>query len=396
MKTTYKTSIIIIFIMNSLLAVVTAVGMTIAPFMLVENLGISLILLGAIEGFFEMSGSLIKLLSGVIFDKIKNVKKLFFLSASLSLIAKLLLFIPNSLTVILSKGTERLGNGMFATPRDAYVLEYTTKRGISYGLLNTSKTLGCVAGSLLVSLLVYISNDTLEHNLNFILSISCCLALLASSLSFFIKNNSSTAANHQNTFDISASKDHLIKCLKDKKLQLKLLPIYIGSFVFFLGRFNDGMLMFYLKDQGAPAWLYLSTISIFNTAMFIIAPIFGLLIDKKYTKIVFILTVLSLVLFNIIFASLGHLHSSFIFIGLGLWGIQRTGAAIIFAYLLFQKSNNKTVYGTNLGVLMFVMGLGSLFGSMTAGYLSSIDFRYIFVFSGVCASLSALTARYIK
>ena len=73
-------SIIIIFIMNALLAIVTAVGMTIAPFLLVENLGVSLVLLGVIEGILEMSSSLIKLLSGIVFDRIKKVKNLFLLS----------------------------------------------------------------------------------------------------------------------------------------------------------------------------------------------------------------------------------------------------------------------------------------------------------------------------
>ncbi len=396
MKTTYSTSIIIIFIMNALLAVVTAVGMTIAPFMLVENLGMSLILLGAVEGILEMSGSLVKLFSGIVFDKIKNVKIIFWLSTLLSFFAKILLFFPNSLTIVFSKGLERIGNGMFATPRDAYVLEHTHKRGLSYGLLSTSKTLGCIAGSLLVSLIVYISNDTLANNLIYILAISCGLSMLASSLAFLIKNNTSTIVNSGKSFDLSIAKDHLIACLKDTKMQIRLLPIYLGAFMFFLGRFNDGMLMFYLKDQGAPSWLYLSTISIFNTAMFIVAPIFGLLVDKKHTRLVLAVTIFSLILFNLIFTILSDLPDYFVFIGLALWGIQRTGAAIIFAYLLFQKSNDKAVYGTNLGVLMFIVGLGSLLGSIIAGYLSSIDFRYVFLFSALCATLSAISSRYIR
>jgi len=390
-----KLSIIVIFAMNTLLAVVTAVGMTIAPFMLVENLGISFILLGVIEGVMEMSSSLIKLISGVAFDKIKNVKHLFLISSILSALSKLLLFFPNSLTIVLSKGFERVGNGMFATPRDAYILENTKDRGFSYGLLNASKTVGCVLGSLLVSILVYCSGNTLESNINYIVSISIILALIAAVLSDFIKG-SEIKRSVDNSFSLLKAKDHLISCFRNTKMQLALLPIYLGAFVFFLGRFNDGMLMFYLKNLGYPSWLYLSTISIFNTAMFLVAPILGMLIDKKHTKVVLATTVFSLLLFNVIFLYLAELPSFFVFIGLGLWGIQRTGAAIIFSYLLFQKSEDKKVYGTNLGILLFIMGIGSLFGSMIAGYLITIDFRYIFLFSGTCATLSALTSRYVK
>jgi MFS family permease len=391
-----STSIIIIFCMNCLLAVVTAVGMTIAPFMLVENLGISLIVLGVIEGIVEMSSSLVKLLSGVAFDKIKKVKNLFLFSALLSVVAKLLLFFPSSLSVIVSKSVERIGNGMFATPRDAYVLENTTDRGFSYGLLNISKTAGCIIGSLLVSLLVYISGDTLEHNMTLILSISCLFALLASFISIFIKNNGIKRRENESILSFNSAKLHLFKCLQDKKMQFALLPIYFAAFVFFVGRFNDGLLMFYLKSLGQPSWLYLSTISIFNTAMFIIAPIFGALIDKKHTKLVFATTVMSLLLFNIVFLYLQQLPNYFVFIGLGLWGVQRTGAAIIFAYLLFQKTKDKGVYGTNLGILMFIMGLGTLLGSIIAGYLSSIDFSYVFLFSATCATLAAVASRYIR
>ena len=396
MKKTNSTSIIIIFTMNALLAVVTAVGMTIAPFLLVENLGISFLLLGIIEGVLEMSSSLIKLLSGVIFDKIKNVKHLFWVSALLSLVSKLLLFSPTSLSIVLSKGMERLGNGMFATPRDAYILENTNDRGFSYGLLNSSKTIGCILGSLLVSLLVYISGGSLAENLNFILLVSCMLAIIAVIAGMCIENSNVENRAEEPSFSFTIAKDHLLNCLGNKKMQLALLPIYFGAFVFFLGRFNDGMLMFYLKDLGYPSWLYLSTISIFNTAMFIVAPILGMLIDKKHTKLVLGVTIFSLLLFNIVFLYLAELPSSFVFIGLALWGIQRTGAAIIFAYLLFQKSEDKKVYGTNLGVLLFIMGIGSLFGSMIAGYLSTIDFRYIFMFSATCAVMSALSSRFVR
>jgi MFS family permease len=393
---TNSTSIYIIFAMNALLAVVTAVGMTVVPFLLVENLGISLLLLGIIEGLFEMSSSLIKLISGVVFDKIKNVKHLFWVSALLSLCAKLMLFSPTSLSIVLSKGLERLGNGMFATPRDAYILENSKDRGTTYGLLNASKTIGCVFGSILVSLLVYVSGSSLESNLNFILVVSCSVAIIAIIAGMCIENSDVKNRSEESNFSFSIAKKHLFSCLGDTKMQLKLLPIYLWAFIFFVGRFNDGMLMFYLKDLGYPSWLYLSSISIFNTTMFLVAPILGMLIDKKHTKLVLGITIFSLLLFNIVFIYLAQLPSFFAFIGLGLWGIQRTGAAIIFAYLLFQKSDDKKVYGTNLGILMFIMGIGSLFGSMIAGYLSTINFQYVFMFSATCATLSAFCSRFVR
>lgn len=380
--------------MNTLLAISTAIGMTIAPFLLVENLGISLIMLGIIEGIFEMSSSLIKLLSGIVFDKIKRVRYLFFIPAILACISKSFLFHPIALNIVISKGLERIANGMFATPRDAFILENTKNKGLSYGLLNASKTLGCVIGSVLVGLLVYTSGISLEFNLNFIILISGSVAWFASLLAFNIE--SSKHRYNYNNLKIDVIKNHLVNCLKDKKMQLALLPIYISAFIYFVGRYNDGMLMFYLKDIGAPSWLYLSTISIFNTAMFVIAPIFGRLIDKHYAKLVLILTISSLILFNIVFASLSLLPNFFIFIGLGLWGVQRAGATIIFAYLLFQKTNNKALYGTNLGILMFIIGIATLFGSIIAGYLSTIDFRYIFLFSSCCSVLAYISSRYIK
>jgi hypothetical protein len=389
-------SVIIIFALNGLLAVVTTIGMTISPLLLVENLGVSFVLLGIIEGLFEMSSNFIKLLSGIVFDKIKDVRKLFFISVLLSLMAKLFLFFPTTWNVLFSKGCERISNGMFATPRDAYILENTTNKGLSYGLLNASKTVGCILGPLLVSLLVYLSNRSIVQNIPLILGVICVLLAVCSIILIFVKSNTPSKSVTENSCRLSVIKNHLNLCFKNKKMITALFPIYLSAFLFFVGRYNDGVLMFYLKDIGAPEWLYLSTISIFNAAMFIVAPILGKLIDKNYAKIVFNITVISLIIFNLIFINLSSLPSLFVFIGLAIYGVQRVGAGIIFAYLVFQKSDNKAVYGANLGLLMFTIGIGNLIGSIVAGYFSAIDFKYVFMFSSVCSIMALATSRYIK
>jgi len=68
-----------IYIVNFLLAIATTIGMTIIPFLITDSLGLSLFVLGILEGFSELLSNVFRLTNGVLFDKIKN-KRLLFIS----------------------------------------------------------------------------------------------------------------------------------------------------------------------------------------------------------------------------------------------------------------------------------------------------------------------------
>lgn len=351
-------------------------GMTLLPIIVTESLGISLFILGIIEGSTEFCSNILRLVNGNLFDRLKNKRLLFVASVGTAFSSKALLLIHlNKYSILASKMIERIANGAFASPRDAYITTHAKKKGLALGILSCSKTLGCVIGTFIISLSTFFLGG-IKNNIFLLLLFTCIITFVALIISCFIRN---VIELKKDTFDF--------KNLKN--LLPKLFPIYLISFVFFLARFNDSILMMFLKSQGFPEWFYLSTISFFNISMLIISPILGFLIDKKYKKLVLFITITSLVLFNFLFYNITLSPWVFAYLGLIFWGIQRTGAQIVFSYLVTEKVT-KNLNGTSLGILATVSSFGNLISASVSGYLAQNSFFLVFLVTGIVASFSLI------
>ena len=276
----------LIFIINFLLAVSTTVGMTVIPFLVTDSLGLSLLVLGLIEGSTEFISNVIRLGNGILFDKVKNKRMIFAMATGIAFVTKLLLLVPNVWTVTLSKTLERVANGAFASPRDAYVAEKAKNKGLALGLLGFSKSAGCILGPLLVSLSAYLFGD-FTANMRLLIGFCCSLVAIGFIFSFFLE------IKYLQTTEFSLEEFKATF----KKINLDLIVV----FFFFIGRFNDGFLMIYLKNQGFPAWFYLATISVFNSIMLLSSPIIGSKIDQGYLKQCLYISIGSVLLFNCAF-----------------------------------------------------------------------------------------------
>jgi MFS family permease len=367
-----------LFLINFLLAISTSMGMTLLPIVATESLGISLFVLGIIEGVTEFFSNVLRLINGNLFDRITNKKFLFITSVGAAFFSKsLLLVFLNKYSILASKMIERLANGAFASPRDAYVTTNAKRKGLTLGMLSSSKTLGCVIGTFIVSLSV-VFFGSVTNNIFLLILITCTITLIAMIISCYIK---SPVESKKEVFDFK----------NVKQLLIELFPIYSISFVFFLARFNDSVLMMFLKSQGFPEWFYLSTISFFNIAMLISSPILGILIDNNYKNIVLFGTIISLILFNMIFYNINSFPWTFACLGLIFWGVQRTGAQIIFSYLVTQKIL-KTLNGTSIGILAIINAFGNLISSSISGYFMQDSFFDVFIVTGLIASTALVLA----
>ncbi len=371
--------IIIILLMNFLMAISTTIGMTIMPILVTDSLGLSLIVLGIMEGTTEFLSNVLRLTNGILFDKSQNKRHIFIYPTLLAFFAKSLLLIPSAWTVMCSKILERMSNGSFASPRDAFVAENTKRKGFALALLSVSKTFGCVLGPLIVSISVYFMGNLKDH-INFFVML--CFLLVAPTFicSFFL--NGTSVNNTQ------------FSLRELQSVFRKISPILLLAFLFFLGRFNDGLLMIYLKQKGFPESFYLSTIAIFNFTMLVTSPFLGSQIDHGNSKRVLYITLGALVLFNLSFYQIESFPWFFAIIGLITWGIQRTGAQIVFSSLVFQ-SISKENYGTAIGLFYIISGFSTMIASFICGYLANTHFSSVFVLSGFFSLSALLLARLI-
>ena len=364
-----------IYLINFFLAISTTIGMTTIPLLSVDIVGISIFLFALLEGVGEFLSNIIRMISGYLFDKAKNKKSIFILATILAFFSKILLIVPSIYSLITTKLLERFSNGFFAAPRDAFVGSNSSKKGLSLGLLNSFRAAGCVVGAIITS--IYLSKNINLDTVKNLIIFASSLCLISISLSFFItvhKINKTIEKQDISFFDV----------LKEQK------TIFVIVFLFFCARFNDGMIILFLKSKEISPWFYLSTIGIFNSISFLTSPILGAILDTKYKKISVYITFISLILFNIIFIMSNILTIYIAFIALIFWGIQRVGSQICFTNLLFNNIS-KERYGTACGIMNIFTGFGTLIASMICGYLSNhLSYTYIFIYSMILSIISLL------
>lgn len=383
---------ILIYLINFLLAITTTISMTLIPLIATDSIGMSMFLFGLIEGATEFMAMAFRLVSGNLFDHVKNRKMLFISPVFISMLSKIVLFFPSFVTIFSSKMLERISNGLFASPRDAFVGENAKNKGFALAILSCSKTLGCVLGPISVTLYVFLfgSFDKNPENIYILIAASSIICFGTLVLSFFIDSTRVNFKLEKQQFTFQE-----VKIIWDK-----LGSILILSFIFFLGRFNDGLIMLYLKNQGFSETIYLNTIAIFNMSMFVLSPAMGYIIDKGRDRIMLFVTIGALFLFNILFYNILKAPLLFGMIGLIAWGIQRAGAQITFAAMIFKKAPID-LYGTSIGLFGVLSGAGVLLSSMICGHLASSAFQDVFLVSGfsslvtIIAAIFAIRMKYI-
>lgn len=118
----------------------------------IAALGSGAVLLGVIEGVAETTASLLKLISGIISDKIGKRKVLVLIGYSISsLVRPLTGIVSSAWEIILIRMFDRVGKGIRTAPRDALIASSVDERirGKSYGFHRAMDNAGAVIGPVL-------------------------------------------------------------------------------------------------------------------------------------------------------------------------------------------------------------------------------------------------------
>jgi MFS family permease len=125
----------------------------------IAALGSGAIVLGMIEGIAESTASLLKLVSGIISDRIGKRKLLVLIGYTISSLVRPLTGIVNSAwQIIIIRMTDRVGKGIRTAPRDALIASSVdeTIRGKSFGFHRAMDHAGAVIGPLIAILTLLI------------------------------------------------------------------------------------------------------------------------------------------------------------------------------------------------------------------------------------------------
>jgi MFS family permease len=374
-----------IYLINFFLAVSSSMAMSLAPLFMTQTLGLSRVVIGLLEGCYELSADVMKLVSGRWIDRTHKKKRWITLGIMFSCLSKPFLLLgmaPSFVALCFSRLLERVSNGSVASARDILIAVQSpdNARGKAYGKIMMSKTLGCFIGPFLLAFwcVLYPSPDGSSHYISLIL-VSLLFSLLAGWFMGYLPQD--RGEDHSKA--ISAPDwQEIWKLVTSHKA-------FLGCFsLFMLGRFNDGVLILYLKDIGFPPEFYLSTIGIFNYVSLMTAHPVGRLLDRGYQAALVYATVLALVLFNACFLIKGEIWV--LMVGVGFWGFQRSSFQIIFTTLLSHIVPASHL-GTALGLAALLKGVIFMVSCTLAGILAGFSYKWVFIF-GLTTSLLTLLA----
>lgn len=212
----------------------------------VAALGSGAIALGVIEGTAETTAALLKLVSGIISDKIGRRKLLVLIGYSISTLARPFTgLVSNAWQLVFVRMADRVGKGIRTAPRDALIASSVDQsiRGKAYGFHRAMDHLGAVIGPLLAvaSLLLLVLWFKVEDpisalRLTFLLSIiPGILAVL--SIVFFVKEVAPPGSAKTSPFRFTLQKF-------DKNFLRYLLVLV----VFTLGNSSDAFLLYRAEE----------------------------------------------------------------------------------------------------------------------------------------------------
>ena len=141
--------------------------------------------IGIIEGIAEATSSLLRLVTGVIFDRTRKAKPwLVFGYGIAGLSRPLIAFISSWPALLFIRFADRVGKGLRSSPRDALLANSTSKKnyGLVFGFHRAMDNSGAIIGPLMAAVLVGIG-----ISLQNIFLLAIVPAILAVSLSLMLK-----------------------------------------------------------------------------------------------------------------------------------------------------------------------------------------------------------------
>lgn len=396
----------------------------------VAALGSGAILLGVIEGVAETTASMLKLISGIISDKIGKRKLLVLIGYSISsLIRPLTGIVTSAWEIIIIRMFDRVGKGIRTAPRDALIASSVDEsiRGKSYGFHRAMDNTGAVIGPVLaiITLLILFIGFGMKDSLlalrwTFILAIiPGILAVLT--IIFFVKESApDNRIGKRFTFSLKSF---------DKNFRNYLLIMIL----FTLGNSSDAFLLFRVQESIHKSGAVVNLVNSIAPLHSMVASFGDVAAQSKVINILFLPLVWAFFhIIKVIFSTpLGALSDKIgrkIVINIG-WGIyafvyisfalliflspdlQIVATFILFAiYALFYAFTegaekafvadlvNDEKRGTAFGLFNFSIGLGALPASIIFGFLYSFfDMRFpgfggtvAFGFGGTIAIISMI------
>jgi len=338
---------------------------SVLPFFLVNSIGVSMFVIGIIEGGYDLVSNLVKIFSGYWSDFLSR-KRMIIWTVALSIFSKIYFTLGKKWDdFIIAVILEATSDGSFAPVKDT-ILSSEKKENIgrTFGINRAFENVGSFLGILIALVFLIFFLGKADYQDYFYLSlVPLILALI---LVFFIR---------------------IPKERKTKRIKIVTWEIFFPKyiFLFFLLSFaNFGYSFYILKiykqvdSEAITVSVYLIFSIIIGIAALISGRFFDRLGEKKHLEMTVSMFLISHILM-IIFPVAGFILFAFAdaFLDIGIW-------ATLGKKVKFRK-------GFVFGMYHFTVGFSSLIAGVIAGYLwESINAEAPFVMGVIASSIAFL------
>ena len=328
------------------------------PLFLTATLGVSVAMVGLIDGVAEATASITKVFSGYLSDRMGKRKPLILIGYSIGALSKPLFALAGTAPVIMgARFADRIGKGLRGAPRDALVADVTPPeiRGRAFGLRQSIDTIGAFLGPLIaIAAMAAFANDM--RAVFWLAVIPAAIAVLLVVVG---------------VADAKAPLGETDARVPIRMSDLRQLPnafwllVVIGA-VFTLARFSEAFLILKANAEGLPLGLTPLVLVAMNAVYMLMAYPLGSLSDRVSAKYMLVWGLIILITADLALAMLPGIPG--VFVGIGLWGLHMAVTQGLFAKLVADHSPPE-LRGSAFGIFNLITGLALLAASVIAGVM---------------------------
>lgn len=326
------------------------------PLFMTATLGLSVALVGLIDGIAEATASITKVFSGYASDRMRRRKPLILLGYGLGALSKPFFSLAEgAVPVLAARFADRIGKGIRGAPRDALVADVAPPeiRGRAFGLRQSLDTVGAFLGPLLaIGLMILFSNDI--RAVFWAAIVPALLAVLCVVLWVEDRTGPDRAGHAP------------IRFAALKQLDRAYWGVVAAGVMFTLARFSEAFLILKASAEGLPLWLAPLVLVAMNLVYAVGAYPAGALSDRLDARTLLLWGLACLILADLVLALAGGLVGAFA--GIGLWGLHMALTQGLLARMVADRASPR-LRGSAFGLFNLATGVSALAASVAAGLL---------------------------
>lgn len=357
---------------------------SLTPIYLTQVFGMAAFHLGILEGIVEFCSWMTRMFSGVLSDSMRRRKPVLTFAYLLTFLARpIFALAPTIVWIYVAKLTDRIANGVQASPREALVGDVAPAkmRGACYGLRQSLGLVGSICGAVGVMVLMRLTAN--NYSLIFLFAaIPTFLALMT--LTFCVKDVEAEAPQKRGNAALSFM--HQLK--KIPQLGMAFWCITFVSGVFMISNSSGAYRILQAERLGFPVEDVSVLMIVQNLGAMLAAFPIGRLSDRIDRRFLLGAGFCATIASNFFFGGVGGTYG--MIIGSALWGMQMGVTQSLFLAFV-AGSTPKDLRGTAFGVYYFQVAFSLFIANITMGWLFDLyGATTAFVFSGAIAFLAIL------